>query len=73
LSAEKPLKTLLNSLSVNLSFTRHLHGFEAFVVVFLVLAAVALWSTVKMVPQGYNYTVENFGRYTHCRNFAGIP
>ena len=28
------------------------------------LAAVALWSTVKMVPQGYNYTVENFGRYT---------
>jgi regulator of protease activity HflC (stomatin/prohibitin superfamily) len=37
-------------------------GFEAFVVVFLVLAAVALWSTVKIVPQGYNYTVENFGR-----------
>ena len=30
----------------------------------LVLAAAALWSTVKMVPQGYNYTVENFGRYT---------
>ena len=23
-----------------------------------------LWSTVKIVPQGYNYTVENFGRYT---------
>src|SRR5262245_52584743 len=39
-------------------------GFEAFGVVFLVLAAVALLSTVKMVPQGYNYTVENFGRYT---------
>jgi len=31
----------------------------------LILAAgVALWSTVKIVPQGYNYTVENFGRYT---------
>jgi regulator of protease activity HflC (stomatin/prohibitin superfamily) len=43
-------------------------GFEAFVVVFLVLAAVALWSTVKMVPQGYNYTVENFGRYTRTLN-----
>src|SRR5262245_22963003 len=39
-------------------------GFEAVVVVFLVLVAVALWSTVKVVPQGYNYTVENFGRYT---------
>lgn len=31
----------------------------------LILAAIAaLWSTVKIVPQGYNYTVENFGRYT---------
>jgi regulator of protease activity HflC (stomatin/prohibitin superfamily) len=39
-------------------------GFEVFVLMFLVLAAVALLSTVKMVPQGYNYTVENFGRYT---------
>src|SRR5262245_22375728 len=43
-------------------------GFGAFVLVFLVLAAVALWSTVKMVPQGYNYTVENFGRYTRTLN-----
>ena len=43
-------------------------GFEAFVLVFLVLAAVALWSTVKIVPQGYNYTVENFGRYTRTLN-----
>ncbi len=43
-------------------------GFEAFVLVFLVLAALALWSTVKMVPQGYNYTVENFGRYTRTLN-----
>ena len=39
-------------------------GFETFVLLLIVLAAVALWSTVKMVPQGYNYTVENFGRYT---------
>lgn len=31
----------------------------------LILAAIAaLWSTVKIVPQGFNYTVENFGRYT---------
>jgi regulator of protease activity HflC (stomatin/prohibitin superfamily) len=39
-------------------------GFEIFVVSMIVLAVVALWTTVKMVPQGYNYTVENFGRYT---------
>ncbi|HWB47303.1 MAG TPA: SPFH domain-containing protein [Hyphomicrobiaceae bacterium] len=39
-------------------------GFEVFVVMFIILAVIALWSTVKMVPQGYNYTVENFGRYT---------
>ena len=30
----------------------------------ILLAVAALWSTVKIVPQGYNYTVENFGRYT---------
>src|SRR5215475_3004595 len=42
----------------------NISGFEAFVLVFLVLAGVALVATVKMVPQGYNYTVENFGRYT---------
>jgi regulator of protease activity HflC (stomatin/prohibitin superfamily) len=39
-------------------------GFEIFVVLVVVLALVALWTTVKMVPQGYNYTVETFGRYT---------
>ena len=39
-------------------------GFETFAILVIVLAVAALWSTVKMVPQGYNYTVENFGRYT---------
>src|SRR6266850_4693366 len=39
-------------------------GFETFAVLLIVLAVAALWSTVKMVPQGYTYTVENFGRYT---------
>ena len=39
-------------------------GFEIFGVLLVVLAIVILWSTVKIVPQGYNYTVENFGRYT---------
>jgi regulator of protease activity HflC (stomatin/prohibitin superfamily) len=39
-------------------------GFEVFGLLLILLAVVALWSTVKIVPQGYNYTVENFGRYT---------
>ncbi len=34
------------------------------VIVLLVLAVIVLVSTVKIVPQGYNYTIENFGRYT---------
>jgi len=39
-------------------------GFELFGIFLVVLAASALWSTVKVVPQGMNYTVESFGRYT---------
>ena len=39
-------------------------GFEIFGVLLVVFAIVILWSTVKIVPQGMNYTVENFGRYT---------
>jgi regulator of protease activity HflC (stomatin/prohibitin superfamily) len=39
-------------------------GFEIVVVLLGLLALVVLWSTVKIVPQGYNYTVETFGRYT---------
>ncbi|WP_246217866.1 SPFH domain-containing protein [Jiella pacifica] len=33
-------------------------------IVVLFVAVVVLVSTIKIVPQGYNYTVENFGRYT---------
>ncbi len=39
-------------------------GFEVFGLLLIGLAVFALWSTVKVVPQGFNYTVENFGRYT---------
>jgi regulator of protease activity HflC (stomatin/prohibitin superfamily) len=28
------------------------------------LAFATLWSTIKIVPQGFNFTVERFGRYT---------
>jgi regulator of protease activity HflC (stomatin/prohibitin superfamily) len=39
-------------------------GFEILGVLLIALAVIALWSTVKVVPQGSNWTVENFGRYT---------
>ncbi len=42
----------------------HFSGFEVLGVLLVVLAVFVLWSTIKIVPQGYNYTVENFGRYT---------
>src|SRR5690606_38927834 len=41
-----------------------LDGFGLFGVLLLLAAAVALWSSVTIVPQGSNYTVESFGRYT---------
>jgi regulator of protease activity HflC (stomatin/prohibitin superfamily) len=39
-------------------------GLELFGLFLVILAVFALWSTVKIVPQGYNWTIENFGRYT---------
>ncbi len=39
-------------------------GFESFGFILLAAAVWALWSTVKIVPQGYTFTVENLGRYT---------
>ncbi|HML43689.1 MULTISPECIES: SPFH domain-containing protein [Hyphomicrobium] len=39
-------------------------GFEVFGLLLIVLAAAVLWSTVKVVPQGFHYTVESFGRFT---------
>jgi len=39
-------------------------GINIFVVVFLILVIMTLLAGVKTVPQGYNWTVERFGRYT---------
>ena len=39
-------------------------GFDIVVIVLVVFAVIVLFSAVKTVPQGYNYTVERFGRYT---------
>ncbi|MGQ0674094.1 MAG: SPFH domain-containing protein [Hyphomicrobium sp.] len=36
---------------------------EIFSLLLLGLVAAALWSTVKIVPQGFTYTVERFGEY----------
>jgi regulator of protease activity HflC (stomatin/prohibitin superfamily) len=39
-------------------------GFDVFAVVFVALAIITLVAGVKTVSQGYNWTVERFGRYT---------
>jgi regulator of protease activity HflC (stomatin/prohibitin superfamily) len=42
-----------------------MEGFASFVLFLLVLAVVLVTLGVKSVPQGLEYTVERFGRYTH--------
>ncbi len=39
-------------------------GFSIALIALVVLAVLVLFAGVKTVPQGYNYTVERFGRYT---------
>jgi len=39
-------------------------GFDIFVIAFVFLAIIIIMGAVKIVPQGFNYTVERFGRYT---------
>lgn len=39
-------------------------GFDIVVIVLVVFAVIVIVSAVKTVAQGYNYTVERFGRYT---------
>jgi regulator of protease activity HflC (stomatin/prohibitin superfamily) len=39
-------------------------GFDWVVIAFVILVILVLLSGVKTVPQGYNYTVERFGRFT---------
>ena len=39
-------------------------AFSAFVIAILLLAVVLIFMGVKAVPQGWEYTVERFGRYT---------
>src|SRR5437879_3960167 len=39
-------------------------GFDIFVLIIVVLAMLTLFAGVKTVAQGYNWTVERFGKYT---------
>jgi regulator of protease activity HflC (stomatin/prohibitin superfamily) len=39
-------------------------GFDVFAIVILALAVITLFAGVKTVSQGYNWTVERFGKYT---------
>ncbi|MBN8999572.1 MAG: SPFH/Band 7/PHB domain protein [Rhizobiales bacterium] len=39
-------------------------GFDVTVIVLLVVVVGVLFAGVKTVPQGYNYTIERFGRFT---------
>ena len=41
-----------------------LEGAGVFVLILLVLVLVTIFQGIKVVKQGYNYTVERFGRYT---------
>jgi regulator of protease activity HflC (stomatin/prohibitin superfamily) len=41
-----------------------LSGFDIVVIALVVLVVLTLWAGIKTVPQGYNYTVEFFRKYT---------
>ncbi|MGI9402523.1 MAG: SPFH domain-containing protein [Rhizobiaceae bacterium] len=40
-----------------------IYGFDVVVILLVVLLVMLLFASVKQVPQGYNYTVERFGKY----------
>lgn len=40
-------------------------GIETTVIIIAVFVAVFIFTGIKMVPQGYQWTVERFGKYTH--------
>ncbi len=41
-----------------------LAGFDIIIIVLVILVLLVIFTGIKTVPQGYNYTVERFGRYT---------
>ncbi|CAG0965633.1 MAG: SPFH/Band 7/PHB domain protein [Rhizobiaceae bacterium] len=41
-----------------------LAGFDIIIIVLVILVLLLIFTGIKTVPQGFNYTVERFGRYT---------
>jgi len=41
-----------------------LSGFDVFAIVLVLLVVVTLFAGIKTVPQGYDWTIERFGKYT---------
>ena len=39
-------------------------GFDIFAIALVLLVIVTLFAGVKTVPQGYDWTIERFGKYT---------
>ncbi|HVZ14968.1 MAG TPA: SPFH/Band 7/PHB domain protein, partial [Bauldia sp.] len=39
-------------------------GFSWVVIAIVVLAILVVFAGIKTVPQGFNYTIERFGRFT---------
>lgn len=42
--------------------------FEILIGIFVLFIIIIIYSSIKIVPQGYNWTVERFGRYTKTLN-----
>src|SRR6201985_3399298 len=42
----------------------NMSGFDVFAIVFVLLVIITLASGIKTVPQGYDWTIERFGKYT---------
>jgi len=55
-----PLGAGPNEQGVSMGFS----GFDVVIPVLVVLVLLLIFAGIKTVPQGYNYTVERFGRYT---------
>ena len=47
-------------------------GLSVFVLVLLALVVITIFQGIRIVPQGYNYTVERFGRYIRTLHPASV-
>ena len=48
-------------------------GFAIFAIVLVLFVIITLIAGMKQVPQGYNYTVERFGRYSRTLGAGSRP